>query len=394
MAAGLLLAASAVAIEGLLHLACALVPSVDRALDPAASQLSVPDAVLGHRGNPRLADHDRRGYRNPDALARTDIAAIGDSHTYGLGVTREDAWPAALARRTGLTVYNMGFGGRGPGQDEVVLAEALPLHPSLVICTLYFGNDLLETFWFLSKRRDNAIPPALLDSADAAEVRDSSAPRLRVLFDLGDTTRTAAPATALGGLRAFLGDHSRLYGLAHALRVALSPPARPAMLLRDTDRALAAMSPGQRSYVVRYDAGGWRTVLTPAYRNAVLDPADVRIRAGATGAQRALERMDSVSRTAGARYLVLLLPTKESVFGSRGPLSAGTALDSVVRNEAYWRSHIEAFLDQRHIAYLDALPDLMASDSQTYFPDGDGHPNSHGHDVIAASVASWMAAQR
>ena len=54
------------------------------------------------------------------ALGNTDgkfnnfkIAAIGDSHTFGNGVTEEEAWPKQLQELIKLPVYNFGNSGNG-----------------------------------------------------------------------------------------------------------------------------------------------------------------------------------------------------------------------------------------------------------------------------------------
>ena len=61
----------------------------------------VYDDVLGHRIEPGSGGHDEWGYRNKNVPESSDIVAIGDSQTYGIGATSTDAWPAVLAEFTG-----------------------------------------------------------------------------------------------------------------------------------------------------------------------------------------------------------------------------------------------------------------------------------------------------
>jgi hypothetical protein len=49
--------------------------------------MTIPDARLGHRLNPAYPGHDVRGWRNQVPLDAADIVALGDSQTYGLGVS-------------------------------------------------------------------------------------------------------------------------------------------------------------------------------------------------------------------------------------------------------------------------------------------------------------------
>src|SRR6185503_7301284 len=53
--------------------------------------LTITDVRLGRRGNPDHLEHDARGYRNKEALSRSDVVVLGDSHAYGAGVAREEA---------------------------------------------------------------------------------------------------------------------------------------------------------------------------------------------------------------------------------------------------------------------------------------------------------------
>lgn len=59
--------------------------------------VKVPDGAPGH---------DRRGFRNATALRRADVVVLGDSQTWGVDATLEEAWPQQLVRLTGHSVYN------------------------------------------------------------------------------------------------------------------------------------------------------------------------------------------------------------------------------------------------------------------------------------------------
>ena len=75
--------------------------------------------------SPRLRDVDEHRFRNPpDDNERYDIVAIGDSHTFGSNVSWMEAWPHALARGTGHTVYNLGVGSYSIYQYGVLLEKA------------------------------------------------------------------------------------------------------------------------------------------------------------------------------------------------------------------------------------------------------------------------------
>ncbi len=82
---------------------------------------------------------DARGLRDHKhvAAARPVVLAIGDSMTFGEGVTAEQAWPAVLERALGARVYAAGVPGYGSPQMRVRLQRLLPaLRPDLVIVAL------------------------------------------------------------------------------------------------------------------------------------------------------------------------------------------------------------------------------------------------------------------
>ncbi|HXT52279.1 MAG TPA: GDSL-type esterase/lipase family protein, partial [Thermoanaerobaculia bacterium] len=82
---------------------------------------------------------DARGLRDHAHAApwRPAILAIGDSMTFGEGVTAEEAWPAVLERQLGARVYGAGVPGYGSPQMRGRLHQLLPaLRPDLVVVAL------------------------------------------------------------------------------------------------------------------------------------------------------------------------------------------------------------------------------------------------------------------
>jgi hypothetical protein len=105
-----------------------------------ANRLPHPD--LGYVMDPEFRGIDEAGFRNRDGLGHVDLAAIGDSHTYGFNVRSDESWPGVLAESEGLTVYNYGVGGYGPLQYRWLFDDALKRTPRTVIVGFYVANDL------------------------------------------------------------------------------------------------------------------------------------------------------------------------------------------------------------------------------------------------------------
>jgi lysophospholipase L1-like esterase len=105
--------------------------------------------------------------------------------------------------------------------------------------------------------------------------------------------------------------------------------------------------------------------------------------------------MNARSRAAGVTFLVLLIPTKELVFGD---LVSGTPVDAgeyrrEVDNEEILRAKTRTFLNREEIPYLDTLPALresLANGVAPYPNSEDGHPNPAGYRAISRLVAAEM----
>ncbi|HKQ33250.1 MAG TPA: hypothetical protein VJV40_08595, partial [Thermodesulfobacteriota bacterium] len=104
----------------------------------------VYDEKLGRRIDPSLEDIDDNGFRNPSIPERADIVTLGDSHTYGVNVKSENAWPYQLGRMSGMSVYNLGVGGYGPLQYYYLMDTALSFKPRHIILGLYPANDMSD----------------------------------------------------------------------------------------------------------------------------------------------------------------------------------------------------------------------------------------------------------
>ncbi len=378
-------------LEGGLQVASWRSLTVRRALAPPwiVNSPVVADAHLGWRGNPLHVDHDLRGYRNERALDRADIVALGDSQTYGL-VEAPLAWPRLLSAHLGATVYNMALPGYGPMQSELQLDDALALRPRLVIVAPYFGNDLYDSFK-LSRRHPEmltGISPVLRTAADAVDRDRPFEQEMLTLRSASEVSEQHEPA----GRWAWISEHSKLYGLLRGIKVRLQTPQKGNPLLsKQFNTAAAALTPFQREYASAEEGTEWRTILTPKHRLRALDDHDPRIRLGFEAMRAALLRMAEKCRSRGIRFLVVLVPTKESVFWVRvkNP-SIHPGLSEQVSTEHRLRGELMTALVERRIEFIDLLDALRKAPDQPYHEDIDGHPNRVGNHVIEAAVAERL----
>lgn len=111
----------------------------------------LPDPLTKVRPRPlykatRLAGpHDAIGFRGESVPNRAEVVTIGDSQTYGWGVSLADNWPSQFATLSGRKVYNMALGGWGGVQYRYIAEKALAFGPQDIVVGLYLGNDSIES---------------------------------------------------------------------------------------------------------------------------------------------------------------------------------------------------------------------------------------------------------
>jgi hypothetical protein len=393
--------------ELLLNIASAALPQVRWALlPPWERKAHVADPILKFKGNPDYPEHDRLGFRNATVPDRVDIVAVGDSQTYGTGVTREDAWPQQLAVTTGRSVYNLSVGGWGPVQYLSSAQQATSLKPRVVVVGVYLGNDMFDAY-------------ALTYRMEAgANLRDPE--RFRVIKELdesqplwlqsvvpesgrADPNASAGEGSWTSRVRSMLSDRLRLYALVRSYWYLANggyDAGYSEWTVESRDdywirlKQLAADSPDQ---MVAFESEGLRTILTPHYRMTGVDIRDPRIAEGVEVTRRALRAMQRVCLDRGARLLVVVLPTKELAFSpfvtsSELNVEAARLSPDVSSLEDEVRRRIFAFLDADKIDYVDALPAIQRVISEKrgnpFFESRNGHFSSLGHQAIAQAVAS------
>ena len=115
-----------------------------------------PDSTVEHT-TPEFhyaAHINNLGFRDRDVARRKPagrrIAVLGDSFTYGWGLSAEQSWPKVLEGRLrsgGLEVEvaNLGLPGAGPAEYAELAPRALALlHPDMLIVAILQADDLLQ----------------------------------------------------------------------------------------------------------------------------------------------------------------------------------------------------------------------------------------------------------
>jgi lysophospholipase L1-like esterase len=397
--------------EAALQLVAAIEPAVGDRLT-ALKPRYVADARLDVRGDRTLAEYDEAGFRNERRPSRPHFVAIGDSQTEGSGVARSNAWPQQLGRITGTDVYQMAFGGYGPGHYLTLVEDALSMQPEVVVVAVYTGNDLVGMYeWVYEKNRNPELASEDPNMREVlARAERGHGPIDQPWRATRDAQRGLYGVPALGWIRTQLDERVKLVALYDQVRWRMS--ARSGVLDDGTspmdakaiERVVAA-SPSELLFPVAYH--DVRTVLTPSARAAAQNLDDPRIAEGLRMTLAALERMAKRVMASGARFLVVLVPTKEAVVAetirrSPGQRDMEPAARTVAEREADIHRTIEAFLTERDVAWVSALVpladalDAAALDAEEtsespYPPSWDGHPTRAGHAAIARTVAGALS---
>ncbi len=356
---------------------------------------TVEDPELGYRYRPglsmtypwRAGDESRSevhfatdgdGFRNPPGLASPRIVLLGDSFVEGDLVNEPETIRARLAGETGAAVRNLGLSGYGP-QQYVIAARrfGLPAHPEVVVVSLFEGNDLGDAEFFDQWRR-SAMPwnDYVLDVLRSQRGSVVVRPRLRL--------RTL---DALAAIR------SRLWGL-------LIPPPQVTAPANPFDRRCGGDPEGPDC--MRFDAG----FLYRETRSA----AEWSAERGWALTHDALRELRDACRARRARLLVVLVPSKESLYVPRITSSispaafdrfvsgaagvAGPYFDRFLANHGALDRVIEPFLREEGIDVLNLRPVLARAEDEGRRPYYrlDMHWNARGHAEAARAIAARLRA--
>jgi hypothetical protein len=314
---------------------------------------------------------DKWGYRNPGVPASADIVAVGDSHTFGNDATMDDSWPYVLRRLSGRSVYNLGMGGYGPNQYFYLLRnKALKLNPKLILCGFYMGDDF-DGAYLMTYGSDywsylRALPGVKVDlntwDIDGHEVNPGLVRRTRMWLARHSVIyQIAFHASSLGN---FQGD-VRIEN-AHSI----SPLATS--LIIPEKRIKEAFLP--EGILRRLDQN------SPSVREGMRISFDL------------LTAMNELSKQNHSRFVVVIIPAKEMVFGdyfkAHPEIPLSDVLNRTVTNGLLAEQKLITFLTDSHIPYVDTLPALRASVENELYARSitDMHPAKNGYLVIGEAV--------
>lgn len=326
--------------------------------------VTASDEVLRYRIEPGSGAHDNWGFRNKSVPDEVDIVAIGDSHTYGVSAQAKDSWPVQLSGLTGKSVYNMSLPGYGPAEYFLLMQDkALGLRPDMIIAGFYLGNDLKDTF--------NAVYTVPVWQELRSPDIDSE-----ISQDLLPVKKNGSP-----GLTDWLSSNSVLYRLYSS------------SFIGDSLRQRRRIARGERVVMLNEEQHGIKTGFTPDRRLKGLDIQNLEVSEGLMLSLDLFNRMNRLARENGIEFLVVIIPTKETVYsglleGNKN-LPATDELDRLITSEREINSAAVRYFRQNGIDFIEVLPALQSRSitEQIYPSNFGGHTNKNGYRIIAETLS-------
>jgi len=324
------------------------------------------DEVLRYKIEPDSGAHDSWGYRNKTVPESAKIVAIGDSHTYGISATASDSWPAALEKISGENTYNLGLGGYGPAEYLYLMEEnAIKLSPEIIIVGFYLGNDLKDSF------------TAVYSVPIWEDLRNPE-----FSYSLDDNKNIDEDS-----FTEWLSGNSVLYRIASS------------SFIGDNLRQQRRLGKGEEIPMLDLPEYGISTGFTPDRRLKGLDLSNPEVREGLRLTLDFFNKMNRIADENKIDFLVVIIPTKESVYSDliskSGELANSYELTKLIQNEVIVNKAVQTYFTDHGIPFIDLIePMREAANTEQIYPNNfGGHSNKNGYRIIAESVNKYLKAE-
>jgi hypothetical protein len=383
-------------------------PRVNYYLTPAWSRALVRDPLLGIRMSPFYPENDRWGFRNPAVPKECQILTVGASTTYGFSAPAQKSWPRQLEKLTGQSVYNMSCGGYGPCEFKVLLDKGLTLNPKTVLCEIYPGNDIAESYGsvYLEKRfpqyrSQDQKALGEMEKADQLATLPEMAMREGGMSGVGGRQRADEEDDddGTGPIRAWISKHSALYAVGRELLPIITGKRYRSMFRDDQAAEDNFENSAARPHRLKFDGDPHlRTVfLNPKYTMLACQLDDPRIREGQRIMQSIILAMQEETHAKNARFVIVIIPSKEVVYRDlvrRCASRTGPELLEAIAMEERATAELVSFMQTHHVEFIQPLAALRAAlerGHQIYHESDDSHLGSDGYTVFAEALTSLFA---
>jgi len=350
------------------------------------------DQKLKVVGNP-ASGRDKNGYRNYNVPQQVDVVAIGDSQTDGyLNAKKiEDSWPHALGTLLEKDVYQVALAGYGPVQYNFLLKQALDFNPQTIMVGFYLGNDLFDVFdmvyqgesWIELRDKNFSFKEPI-----DVNITDENFVSLKYAYKKGSLQFKIMEA------RQWLRQNSFIFSFLSDITVGVRDKFGLADTKEKREQRLDGFAQENQDLLFFYNQEP-KTTLSPYYRTSVIDLDDKRIEEAFRITQQLFLEMNNVLKTKGKKFIVVIIPTKELVYGrymNYVGMEYSTQLADYLKKEERLVNQIIDFCKTNQIDCVEPADDLVVGlkDKKEIYPaDIDGHPTAEGYKVIAESVFKY-----
>lgn len=297
--------------------------------------------ITGHPEFSFTVQTNDDGLRDEPFEGTFDIAAIGDSFTFGFGVEMDESWPSRLEVISGKRVANLGWAGWSSHVYPIAIRRyAIPLQTNLWIWA-FFGNDLPESVGaesFLSSGETNYL-------------------------------EWTPDGVAAGNELPFPWSLRTFQLLAALINTEL-------FLLPDSGDGV--YDDGEMK--MRYGLYAWE----------MTDPAKQEVVRGWELTKDALLEALDLSAEHDASLVVVFIPNREHVYW---PYLKSVMTDVGVAQLDNVERQLKDFCVEHGIYYINLLPPFQekaVEGEMLYYPN-DGHWNVAGHDFAATIISNYLS---
>lgn len=299
--------------------------------------------IFGHPDFAYSLHTNELGLRDEAFDGVFEIAALGDSFTFGFGVEEEESWPAQLEMMGDFRVANLGWAGWSSAVYPTTLVRyAVPLQSRIWLWAFYV-NDLSESAGatdFLASAETNYLERIRSDSA--------------LVMDLG---------------------------FPYSLRIVqlLAALFNPELFVLPNSGDVEFNSDGLQMRIGNYP---WM----------MSDPNDPEIQRGWQITENAILEAKQLADRHDATLVVIFVPSRENAYW---PVIEGSLPDFDIQQLTDVEDKLAGICELNDVGYLNLVPGFRQqaeARQMLYFP-LDGHWNPAGHSLAAEIIYGYLVAE-
>jgi hypothetical protein len=317
---------------------------------------------LGYTLSSNVNKADSNGFNNPQAGGKHEIVALGDSHTFGVQVGWDKAWPYKLGSSLNKSVYNYGIYGYGIFHYLYLYKEAIKHDPDYVLLGLFPSNDI-------EKYTCHRVAPAYYQQLQRSGVTHADCP---VTWQI-----------QLRIVKNFLINYTAIFSALYQLRK---------IYLRST----ATKNWGSGQFQLE------DTLAEAKYYSDINKATDLSrkiVNNNYSASKLIFSTINNDLRSQGIKFGVLIIPSKEQVIEQWATKSGIKMPDGFnISNQKTLIDKYIKFMKENGIPAIDATPFVVEAfgksvkQNKNLYPPWDSHPLEEGYASYSEAAVKLIEA--